>query len=59
MLNDVQNVFLFVFGALMLAMVIELWGIAKALQRIADVVEQQNQLKGGQRTASSESASKS
>lgn len=46
MTSEAQNVFLFVFATMMLAVIVELWSVAKALQRIAAVLETQTSTEG-------------
>lgn len=48
MITEAQNIFLFVFATMMLAVIVELWSIGKTLARIATAMENQNSLKGEQ-----------
>ena len=43
-MNDAQNVFLFVFATMMLALVVELWAIAKVLHKISNTLDRHNDL---------------
>ena len=49
-MTDAQNVFLFVFATMMLALVVELWAIAKILQRICETLTHQNELQESKET---------
>ena len=42
-MTNTDNIFLFVFATLLAAVIVELWSIAKVLNRIAVVMEKQNQ----------------
>lgn len=44
MTTDAQNIFLFVFATMMLAIVTELWSIAKILRGIGDTLERMHQV---------------
>jgi len=52
-MTETQNIFLFVFATMMLAVIVELWSIGKALNRVAAVLENQNSLKSEQNTVGS------
>lgn len=56
-MNDAQNAFLFVFATMMLALVVELWAIAKVLHKISDHLarhNERNELKEAQKNQNRE-----
>jgi hypothetical protein len=49
-MSDAQNVFLFVFATMMLALVAELWAIAKVLTKISEALHRHNELQSEARS---------